>query len=34
MKRLKGYRAIGYKLEGDPNNGSEVQNAAGPAATT
>jgi hypothetical protein len=34
MKRLKRYRAFGYELEGDPDNGAEVQNAAGSAGTT
>jgi hypothetical protein len=34
MKRIKGYRVIGYKLEGDPDNDAEVQNAVGAAGTT
>jgi superfamily II DNA or RNA helicase len=28
-KRLKGYRAIGYELEGEPENDADVQTAAG-----
>jgi hypothetical protein len=34
MKRIRGYRAIGYKLEGDADNDAEGQNPASSAGTT